>query len=122
MSFNYLIFTLNINVLQNIIKYWLRKGIDGFCVHAVSHLFEHVAYSDEPLSYEPKVLAQDYKYLNHTYTRDDSRSYKLLLHWRNIMDNYADQNNEDEKVSVTHFYYDFSYCFPFITIYIVKIK
>lgn len=86
------------------IKFWLQKGIDGFRIDAVPHLFEHADFPDEPRSYTPGATERDYAYLNHIYTKDDPRTYDLVASWRKIMDDYADYHNEDEKVSIIYFF------------------
>lgn len=80
------------------IRFWLRKGIDGFRVDAVPHLFEDANLSNEPRSYAPGATERDYTYLEHIYTKDDPRTYVLVASWREVLDDYANYHNEDEKV------------------------
>lgn len=87
-------------VTQEIIEYWLRKGVDGFRVDAVPHLFETNYTSDEPESKAPGVTGDDYAYLNHTLTKDQPRTYELVQSWRKILDDYANRTNTDEKVAL----------------------
>ncbi|KAF7393744.1 hypothetical protein HZH68_010563 [Vespula germanica] len=90
--------------MEDVIRFWLRKGVDGFRIDAVPHLFEIEDLRDEPRSSDPSATDRDYTYLNHIYTKDDPRTYELVQSWRNILDDYSDANNEDEKVMMTEAY------------------
>lgn len=90
--------------MEDVIRFWLRKGIDGFRVDAVPHLFEDANLSNEPRSYAPGATERDYTYLEHIYTKDDPRTYVLVASWREVLDDYANYHNEDEKVMMTEAY------------------
>ncbi|XP_035720486.1 maltase 1-like [Vespa mandarinia] len=90
--------------MEDVILFWLRKGIDGFRIDAVPHLFEREDFHDEPRSSDPNATDRDYTYLDHIYTKDDPRTYELVKSWRKILDDYSDANNEDEKVMMTEAY------------------
>ncbi|KAK2587024.1 hypothetical protein KPH14_010985 [Odynerus spinipes] len=91
--------------MKEIIEYWLQKGIDGFRIDAVPHLFEISNITlNEPLSNAIGVEKTDYAYLNHIYTKDQNETYDLVNKWRTIVDNYANNTNEDEKVIMTEAY------------------
>ncbi|XP_015183315.1 PREDICTED: uncharacterized protein LOC107070028 [Polistes dominula] len=92
--------------MEEVIRFWLRKGIDGFRVDAVPHLFEVDDLRDEPRSFDPTTTERDYAYLDHIYTKDDPRTYELVQSWRKVLDDYANANNEDEKVMMTEAYTD----------------
>lgn len=81
------------------IRFWLRKGIDGFRVDAIPYLFEDANFPNEPRSYAPGATERDYTYLEHIYTKDDPRTYDLVASWRKVLDDYADYHSEDEKAS-----------------------
>lgn len=77
----------------------MRKGVDGFRVDAVPHLFETNYDKDEPKSNKPGAEPnKDYDYLNHTLTKDQPETYELVLSWRKILDEFAHQYNTSEKV------------------------
>lgn len=84
--------------LQDIIEYWLMKGVDGFRVDAVPHLFEVNYEWDEPRSNLQGVPITDYNYLVHTLTKDQPQSYELVMSWRQILDDFADVHSTSEKV------------------------
>nr|XP_050856116.1 maltase 1-like [Vespula vulgaris] len=90
--------------MEDVIRFWLRKGVDGFRIDAVPHLFERDDLRDEPRSSDPSATDRDYTYLDHIYTKDDPRTYELVKSWRKVLDDYSDANNEDEKVMMTEAY------------------
>jgi alpha-glucosidase len=55
--------------MKDILTFWLGKGVDGFRVAAVSHLFEDSAMRDEPLSNKTDD-PNEYGYTEHVYTKD----------------------------------------------------
>ncbi|XP_063530030.1 maltase A1-like [Cydia strobilella] len=92
-DFNY----RNLNVVEemkNIIRFWLDKGIAGFRVGAINHLFEvdkekHGGkYPDEPLSGKSLDDPLNHAYLNHIYTKNQPESYDMVYQWRDIYDEY----------------------------------
>ncbi|XP_066590163.1 uncharacterized protein [Prorops nasuta] len=89
--------------MRQIIEYWLRKGIQGFRVDAVPHLFEDINLTDEKLL--DKCEDTDlYACFDHQLTKDQPETYNLIYSWRKILDDYAKFNNEDEKVMMTEAY------------------
>lgn len=80
------------------VKFWLEQGVDGFRIDAVPHIFEDDRFLDEPKSNAPGATERDYTYLDHIYTKDDIRTYKLLERMRKILDDWSNERNEDEKV------------------------
>ncbi|XP_058808065.1 maltase 2-like [Phymastichus coffea] len=90
--------------MEDVIKFWLDKGIDGFRIDAVPHIYERNDLLDEPESKIPGVKENEYDYLLHIYTKDDPRTYTLIRKWRQLLDDYADKNNLDEKVILTEAY------------------
>lgn len=90
--------------MEDVIRFWLRKGIDGFRVDAIPHVFEDANFLNEPRSYAPGATERDYSYLHHIYTTDDPRTYDLVASWRKVLDDYADHHNEDEKIIMTEAY------------------
>ncbi|KAL0125452.1 hypothetical protein PUN28_004517 [Cardiocondyla obscurior] len=90
--------------MREIITYWLRKGISGFRVDAVPHIFETNYTSDEPRSNEEGVTDTEYNYLIHTLTKDQPETYDLVKSWRKVLDEYASQYNTEEKIMMTEAY------------------
>ncbi|XP_011307784.1 maltase 1 [Fopius arisanus] len=89
--------------MEDIIKFWLNKGIDGFRVDAVPFLFESEGFEDEPRS-SINATENEWEYLRHDYTQDQSETYDLVKSWRKVLDDFANSSNSDEKVMMTEAY------------------
>lgn len=79
-----------VNEMKDILRFWLRKGVSGFRVDAVPHLFENKQndagnYEDEPPSGkcdDPLAAC----YLNHTQTMDRDETYDMIYEWRKVLE------------------------------------
>lgn len=76
--------------------FWLDKGVDGFGIDSISYIFEDERLQDEPPSGED-VDANDYAYLNHTYTKDQPETFSLLYKFREVVDNYSEHHGGDAR-------------------------
>jgi alpha-glucosidase len=79
--------------MKDILRFWLDKGIAGFRVDAIAHLFEvdknlhggkfpdepRNSWNDDPLSYD---------YLAHIYTKDLQETFDMVYEWRDLFDEY----------------------------------
>lgn len=70
-----------IDELEKTIEFWLQKGVDGFRLDAVSHLFEDPAFVRDP---------EFYNNLPPTYA--------LVEKWRELVDNYTKTHGGDSIV------------------------
>ncbi|XP_025831773.1 maltase 1-like isoform X2 [Agrilus planipennis] len=98
-----------IQEMNDVMTFWLDKGVDGFRIDAVNYLFEISDFRDEPLSdnyenYEP----YDNRYLKHIYVMDQPESPGMIYQWRKHVDNYKTQNGGDTRVLMTEGYTDIS--------------
>lgn len=90
--------------MENVLTFWLKRGIEGFRVDAINHLYEDERCLDEPLSNIPGVTDGQYEYLVHIYTRDLIESYETVQSWRDLLDNYSEETGTDTKVLMTEVY------------------
>lgn len=81
-------------MLQNVLRFWLNKGVAGFRIDAVPSIFEIApdasgdGYPDEPRNTwnnDP----DDYGYLKHIYTVDQPETISLLYEWRAVADEFS---------------------------------
>lgn len=82
--------------MKEILRYWLRKGVSGFRIDAVPHLYEtkenaNGVYDDEPVS--GSCQPNEYCYLDHIHTHDKEETFGLVYEWRRVLDEaeFADQ-------------------------------
>ena len=76
--------------------YWLDRGVDGFRIDAINHMFETEGLPDEPYIDEDgdELL---YSNLNHIHTMDLDESYETIFDWRKILDDYAIEHQTTKK-------------------------
>ncbi|CAF3831907.1 unnamed protein product [Rotaria sordida] len=88
--------------IENIMKFWLDLGVDGFRVDASRHLFENDQFNDEPLkentNNDPQV---EYEAYNHTETANHPDNYKMVVRWRRFIDEYIRENKRDYIILIT---------------------
>lgn len=93
--------------MLKVMKFWLDKGIAGFRVDAITHMYETIATNnvlpDEPLSNNSNN-PNDYSYLNHIHTTDQNETFELVYEWREFLDNYKATNGGDTKILMTESY------------------
>ncbi|XP_022233872.2 maltase A2 [Drosophila obscura] len=87
--------------MLDVLKFWLDRGVDGFRIDAVPHIYEHRnadgSYSDEPVSgWSSNPDAYDYH--DHIYTKDQPATVELMYEWRAFLDQYRADNGGDSRV------------------------
>ena len=93
--------------MLEVLEYWLDRGVDGFRIDAVPHIFEKRnddgSYPDEPVSgwsSDPN----SYEYHDHIYTKDQYPTIELLYEWREFFENYQQKNGGDTKALLAEAY------------------
>ncbi|KAK7076945.1 hypothetical protein SK128_021888 [Halocaridina rubra] len=79
--------------MKNILKFWLDKGVDGFRIDALKHLFEvEDIYQDEPIASDSNLnYPFDYGSLCHTLTVNQPETFDVLKEWRELASQYTDK-------------------------------
>ncbi|XP_013136071.1 PREDICTED: maltase A1-like [Papilio polytes] len=86
-----------VDEMKDVLRFWLNKGVAGFRVDAVAHLFEvdkelfGGKYPDEPLSGNNDD-PESHNYLSHVYTIDQEETYDMVYQWREVFDEYKDKD------------------------------
>lgn len=81
-------------IFQNVLRFWLNKGVAGFRIDALPSLFEvdpkdfGGVYPDEPMTNIRGLGPDDYGYLNHIYTSDLDPTYDMVYQWRSVLDEF----------------------------------
>lgn len=79
--------------MKNVVRFWLDKGVAGFRVDAIAHLFEVKKedyggkYPDEPLTGKTND-PDNYDYVDHIYTKDLDETFEMVYQWREVFDEY----------------------------------
>jgi len=93
--------------MLDVLKFWLDRGVDGFRIDAVPHIYERRnadgSYPDEPVSgwgTDPNA----YDYHDHIYTKDQPATVDLMYEWRAFLDSYRAENGGDSRVLLAEAY------------------
>ena len=111
-----------INILQDVLRFWLDKGVDGFRIDAMMFAYEDKQLRDEPLS----GLTDDpnnYDYTEKIYTTSQLSSYELIPTWRQVLNEYEQPkylmieaySNMSATMKYYHYEADFPFNFNFVT-------
>ncbi|XP_055594049.1 alpha-glucosidase-like [Uranotaenia lowii] len=76
--------------MTKMLFFWLDRGVDGFRLDAINHLFEDADLRDEPPA---NGAPGTYDSLNHIYTKDLREVYTVVYNWRDQLDQYSRENN-----------------------------
>ncbi|XP_076288791.1 alpha-glucosidase-like [Lasioglossum baleicum] len=102
--------------IQEVLRFWLDKGVDGVRIDAVPRLCENQTFADEPLS-GATDNPNKFAYLTHIYTKDQPRTYDIVRGWRKTLDEYkGDRVMMIEAYTDLHHtmqFYDAGASFPF---------
>lgn len=82
--------------------FYLDKGVDGFRLDAINHMYEGADFKDEPLSGYCKP--EEYCYLEHIYTKDLPEMFDQVYKWREFLDKYTADKGTDDKILFTEAY------------------
>lgn len=94
-----------VQAMDDILLFWLKRGVAGFRVDAVIYVYEDEQLRDEPVS----GLTNDSNstdYLDHIYTRNQPEGFLLIQHWRRLLDNYTAENGGHQRIMMLEAYTD----------------
>ncbi|XP_017106282.2 maltase A3 [Drosophila bipectinata] len=94
--------------MNNVLRFWLAKGVSGFRIDAVPHVFEiapdaQSQYPDEPRN-DWNNDPEDYGYLQHIYTVDQPETIDLVYSWRAVLDAFEYENGGEERILMAETY------------------
>ncbi|XP_059470159.1 maltase A3-like [Neocloeon triangulifer] len=72
--------------MNDVLRFWLDKGADGFRLDAVPHLMEEPGLPDEPPTNDPNYGPDQWGSLEHIYTKDQPELYDIIYGFRDIVD------------------------------------
>ncbi|XP_076644631.1 maltase 2-like [Halictus rubicundus] len=90
--------------MKNVLEFWLSRGVDGFRIDAINHMFEDAKLLDEPSANRTDIPKEDYNSLVHIYTKDQPETYNVLSSWRKLLDDYSNRTKSVTKMILTEAY------------------
>ncbi|XP_055632787.1 maltase 2-like isoform X2 [Toxorhynchites rutilus septentrionalis] len=94
--------------MKDVMLFWLEKGVAGFRIDAVNHLFEVEDFRDEPETGTDRDPLS-YGFTHHYYTKDLPGSYDLIYQWRDVLDDWKKQNGGPTRIMMTEAYANISF-------------
>lgn len=93
------------------LRFWARRGISGFRMDAIPHIFEVAPDSEGNYPDEPRNPGnndpEDYDYHQHIYTKDQPETVDLIYQFRSVMDEMkVELGRMDDFVLMTEAYTD----------------
>ncbi|XP_076748575.1 alpha-glucosidase [Xylocopa sonorina] len=102
--------------MKDVVRFWLKKGVDGVRVDSAIFLIEDTRYLDEPLSGATNN-SNVYAYLNHIYTTNQPKSFEILHGWREVMNEFEERKfmmtEAYTNISMNMKFYQYGADFPF---------
>nr|XP_040234155.2 alpha-glucosidase-like [Anopheles coluzzii] len=77
--------------MTKMLSFWLEKGVDGFRLDAINHMFEDAQLRDEPPGWGAPGT---YDELDHIYTKDNPDTYNVVYGWRQLCDDFGRRMNK----------------------------
>lgn len=90
--------------MKNVLTFWLDKGVDGFRVDAIAHMFEHPDFPDEPPSNNTEAQPWEWESLTHIYTKDQPETFDMVQQYRELVEEYTATHGGDVRVIMTEAY------------------
>lgn len=89
--------------MKDVLRFWLSKGVAGFRIDAVNHLFEVEDFRDEPetgTDHDPL----SYGFTHHYYTKDLPEMYDMIRQWRAVLDDWTHNQSGPTRIMMTEAY------------------
>uniref|UniRef100_A0A8D9EXA1 alpha-glucosidase n=1 Tax=Cacopsylla melanoneura TaxID=428564 RepID=A0A8D9EXA1_9HEMI len=84
--------------INDVLRYWLKRGVDGFRIDAVPYLYEDTSFQDDPTEEVmlPGSTTPTIDVIT-TYARDRPQSYDQVREWRRIIDEHSNKTDKQNK-------------------------
>ncbi|XP_053692700.1 maltase 2-like [Sabethes cyaneus] len=89
--------------MNDVMRFWLAKGVAGFRIDAVNHLFEVEDFRDEPET-GTDTDPLSYGFTHHYYTKDLPEVYDMVYKWRSLLDDWTQAHGGPAKIMMTEAY------------------
>lgn len=78
------------NAVNNIVSYWLKKGVAGFRLDVFNFYFKDEKLRNNPLRLKPSGLIYSYDRYHHVYDKDRPELYEAVKQLRALTDSFGD--------------------------------
>ncbi|EGD77738.1 alpha amylase [Salpingoeca rosetta] len=81
-----------VSAMHDVLRFWLRKGVDGFRVDAFPNILEDPQFRDEPLNpnWHGDPVTQGYEKLIHIYTENQPGLHDIVRGMRKVVQEFGD--------------------------------
>jgi alpha-glucosidase len=81
-----------VRAMEDIIRFWLDRGIDGFRVDVIHKMIKDARLRDNPRpSADEEHPVRHYGGLKHVYDEDQPEVHEIIRSWRRILDRYGER-------------------------------
>lgn len=94
--------------MKDVMRFWLAKGVVGFRIDAVNHLFEVEDFRDEPET-GTDLDPLSYGFTHHYYSRDLPEMYDMVYQWRTLLDDWTRDHGGPTRIMMTEAYANISF-------------
>lgn len=77
------------NAMFDVLRFWLKRGVDGFRVDAFNHLYKDSKFRDEPKNPENKT-SDPYYDLEHIYIVDQPEVLEIMPKFESVLREFGD--------------------------------
>ena len=77
-----------LDAIQDILRFWLKRGVDGFRIDGANHLIEDELLRDEPSG---ELVGGPPGWMDRLYTTDRPESHEILAALRRVADEFDDR-------------------------------
>lgn len=77
--------------MYDVMRFWLRRGVDGFRIDVVSHLIKDAAFRDNPPNPAWTGVGPDIVRLTQTHSADQPEVQEIVAEMRQVVDEFDDR-------------------------------
>ena len=77
--------------MHDVLRFWLRRGVDGFRVDVISHIVKDAAFRDNPVNPGWTGEGPDIIRLAQTYSSDQPEVHDVIVEMRRVVDEFDDR-------------------------------
>lgn len=89
--------------MKNVLRFWLKRGADGFRIDAINNLFEVEDLRNETLTgWTNDSLS--YGYTHHHFVSELDEMFDMVYEWRKLADDFQKEHGGERRLLMTEAY------------------